>query len=429
MKKRYQNVNDAAPVCVLHLTDRLHGGGVEKWLWEIVRLTQPDKVKHFVITFSPDKGNWVYADLLREKGAYRQFPKQRSLQTDHKSKVALAKSLRPIIGHTLRGKVRFLIRCLRALWSILRSSIWFRPDIIHVHGKYIFPIGLLAKVVLRCPLVHSVPCLFSQMVDQGKTWLPKFYTRLHPLVDCFFAGPSREELRTIGIPDSKIFPIRGAIDLQAFQTVWQKRSKHYKVIQESLFLPSDCCMALSVGRLTPIKGHHFALEALPFLVDKFPHLHWVVLGEGKQRAELEERAKALGVSRHVHLLGFQDNPLPYYAAATVYFRTGILEGENLSSLQAMAMGLAVVGFDTSCEMDLITKVGHGILVPNQNVEALAAAAEQILTLPDQGREMGSRGMEYIRVNLDIRNAIADFTTIYQNLKNGLEVRSEQFLSK
>jgi len=249
------------------------------------------------------------------------------------------------------------------------------------------------------------------------------------LVDCFFAGPSREELRTIGIPDSKIFPIRGAIDLQAFQTVWQKRSKHYKVIQESLFLPSDCCMALSVGRLTPIKGHHFALEAFPFLVDKFPHLHWVVLGEGKQRAELEERAKALGVSRHVHLLGFQDNPLPYYAAATVYFRTGILEGENLSSLQAMAMGLAVVGFDTSCEMDLITKVGHGILVPNQNVEALAAAAEQILTLPDQGREMGSRGMEYIRVNLDIRNAIADFTTIYQNLKNGLEVRSEQFLSK
>jgi len=190
-------------------------------------------------------------------------------------------------------------------------------------------------------------------------------------------------------------------------------------------LPSDCLMALSVGRLHPTKGHLYALEALPSLVGKFPQLHWVVLGEGKQHAELEERAKSLGVSTHVHLLGYEDNPLPYYAAATVYFRTVILEAENLSSYQAMAMGLPVVGFDTGCETELLKDVGHGILVPNKDINAFSAAATKILTLPDRGREMGGLGLSYSEKNFDIWKAIADYTSVYIALKKGVKVQSEQ----
>jgi len=267
------------------------------------------------------------------------------------------------------------------------------------------------------------------MEDHGKGWLPKLYARFYDLVDCFFTGASREELREIGIPDWKIFPIRGVIDLHAIEAVRKQRSEHHKVIRKSLCLPSDSFMALSVGRLDPTKGHLYALEALPSLVGKFPQLHWVVLGEGKQHAELEERAKDLGVSTHVHFLGYQDNPLPYYAAATVYFRTVILEAENLSSYQAMAMGLPVVGFDTGCETELLKDVGHGILVSNKDINAFSAAATKILTLPDRGREMGGLGLSYSEKNFDIRKAIADYTSVYIALKNGVKVRSEQFLSK
>ena len=67
-----------------------------------------------------------------------------------------------------------------------------------------------------------------------------------------------------------------------------------------------------------IKGHEFALEALPALVDRFPALHWVVLGEGDERAALEARAQALNITDHVHFMGFQPDPSTYYAAANIY---------------------------------------------------------------------------------------------------------------
>ena len=94
----------------------------------------------------------------------------------------------------------------------------------------------------------------------------------------------------------------------------------------------------------------------------------------------------LDVIGHVHLLGLQRDPLPYYACATVYLRTAIFEGENLSSYQAMAIGLPVVGFDTGCGNELIKKVGYGILVPNRDREALTRAVQKILNLQTEGKK-------------------------------------------
>ncbi|MDH3771520.1 MAG: glycosyltransferase family 4 protein, partial [Nitrospirota bacterium] len=243
--------------------------------------------------------------------------------------------------------------------------------------------------------------------------------------DCFFSGVvSRDELLSVGVPGSKVLLIRGVIDFQEISAVRRERQQHHKAIRETLHLSSDALIALSVGRLDRSKGHIFALEALPALVRQFPKLHWLVVGDGKLRHELEDRAKALGISHHVHLLGHQDDPLPYYAAATVYLRTMIFEERNLSCFEAMAMGLPMVGFDTGCEADLINKVGHGILVPNQSAEALSAAVAQILLLPDHGREMGSRGIEFSQANFDIRLAIEDITTVYKNLKDGVDVKKD-----
>jgi glycosyltransferase involved in cell wall biosynthesis len=406
MEKENESVKDDVPIRVLHLIDRITGYGTTRVLWDLVRLTSPDKVQNFVITFSPDQGKCVYADRLREKGVYRQVPKPLFLK----------------LGR--RPTVWFLTRYISALWHVFKSLMLFRPHIIHVHTSYVLTIGLLLKVVLRRPVVHLVPSLFSQVVDQGKPWVPRLYARFHALIDCFFAGNSRirDELLSVGIPGSKIVPFYGLLDLQEINAVRHKQQQYHKTIRETLHLPSDAFIALSVGRLDPSKGHTFALEALPALVRKFPKLHWLVLGEGRQHAELEDRARALSISPHVHLLGHQDAPLPYYAAATVYLRTMIFEETNLSTYQAMAMGLPGVGFDTGCGTELLKKVGHGILVPNKNVEALSKAVAQILMLPDQGREIGSCGIEFSKANLEIRQAIEDMAIVYKNLKDGVDLK-------
>ena len=399
-------VKDDGPIRVLHLIDRITGYGTTRLLWDIVRLTPSNKVKHLVITFSPDKGKWIYADLLREKGAYGQVPKRRILKILDRWPMTW-----------------FLVRYASALWDVCKALIWFRPDIINVHTSYALTIGIPLKVLLRRPVVHLVPSLFSQMVDEGKPWVPRLYARFHVLFDCFFTAASRcrDELLSVGIPNSKIVPLRGILDLEEINEVRHRRQQYHQTVREKYHLPSDALIALSVGRLDSSKGHIFALESLPGLLRQFPKLHWLVAGDGKQRAELEDRARALNISSHVHLVGYQDDLLPYYAAATVYLRTMIFEETNLSTYKAMAMGLPIVGFDTGSETELLKKVGHGILVPNKSVEDLSAAVAQILTLPDHGRELGSRGIEFSQANLDIRLGIEDITAVYKNLRDGADI--------
>lgn len=403
MEKVNQVIKDNAPIRVLHLIDRITGYGTTKLLWDIVRLTPSDKVKHFVITFSPNNGKWIYADLLREKGTYGQVPKRRILKILDRWDMTW-----------------FLVRYMSALWHVGKALIWFRPDIINIHTNYVLTIGLPLKMILRRPVVHLVPSLFSQMIDDGKAWVPKLFTRFHAFFDCFFTAASRcrDELLSVGIPDSKIVPLRGLLDLEEINKIRHKRQQFHKSIREKYHLPSDALIALSVGRLDSSKGHAYALEALPDLLRQFPKLHWVLVGDGNQLSELEDRAKILSIYGHVRLVGYQDDLLPYYAAATVYLRTMIFEETNLSTYKAMAMGIPIVGFDTGCETELLKTVGHGILVPNKSVAGLSAAVAQILTLPDHGRELGGRGIEFCQANLDIRLGIEDITTVYKKLRDG-----------
>ena len=401
-------IKNDSPIRVLHLIDRITGYGTTKLLWDIVRLTPSDKVKHLVITFSPNKGKWLYADLLREKGAYGQVPKRRILKILDRWPMTW-----------------FLVRYMATLWHVCKALIWFRPDIINVHSNYVLTIGLPLKIMVRRPVVHLVPSLFAQMVDEGKAWVPKLYARFHVLFDCFFTAASRcrDELLSVGIPDSKIVPLRGLLDLEDINTVRHRRQQFHKTIREQYHLPSDAFIALSVGRLDSSKGHAYALEALPGLLPQFPELYWLLVGDGNQLSELEDRARKLGIYNHVRLVGYQNDLLPYYAAATMYLRTMIFEETNLSTYKAMAMGLPIVGFDTGCETELLKKVGHGILVPNKSVTGLSAAVAQILTLPDHGRELGARGIDFCQANLDIRLGIEDITAVYKNLSDGIDLHT------
>src|SRR5215217_6006612 len=60
------------PVRVLHIIDTLGGGGSERLVWDIVRLSDPTRVEHRVVTIFPDGYlvPFVYAQPLRELGAY-----------------------------------------------------------------------------------------------------------------------------------------------------------------------------------------------------------------------------------------------------------------------------------------------------------------------------------------------------------------------
>ncbi len=416
MAEKSTDLTSDSPVRVMHLIDGLGGGGSERWVWDIVRLSPAARCTHWVVTFYPDNGRFVYSDALRRHDAYGQPTHTQTLEFLEHGIDALARS--PYLLPLRKGLSALwcVLNALSVTWHVGVALVKHTPDIVHVHTFRGLRVGVLLRRLFGLPLVHSVPALFSQMTDAGFKGIPQFYELQKRWIDRFVTGASVSELLSVGIPKEKIMAIHGTIDLNTVSSVQAHKQDHSVAIRRALKLAPDSLIALSVGRLHPSKGHLYALEAMQYLVPQFKNLHWVVLGEGEQRGLLEARAKSLKVQDHVHLIGFQPEPLPYYAAADIYLRTPIFESENLSSYQAMAMGLPVVGFDTGCETELVSTSGHGALVPTRNVLALATAVERILRLPDRGARLGEKGAEYCRQHLDIEQTIVELNDLYVDLQ-------------
>lgn len=415
-----------SPVRVLHLVDGLGRGGAERWIWDLVRLSDPAVVRHRVVTFFPEDDSFVFADRLRLAGAYsaqavaRKPPRPPLFQRPAARRLFDAMPCRgkrmlwPMIAAFDRA-------CLHASARrrIAAEYVRFRPHIIHGHVFHGMRAGAWLKAWTGLPLAYSVWCFVAQLVDAGAGWVVDDYRRLHRLVDAFFVDAAyRPELAVRGVPDAKMHDVPGSIDLDGVAEYAVAADRHRAEVRSRFSIPADAPIALSVGRLSEFKGHRFVVDALPSVLRCVPNLHWILLGDGDELASLKQAAALHGVADRVRFPGYVENPRPFYAAADLYLRTSVFEGDNTSSQDAMAFGLPVVGFDTGRGTDRIPRVGHGVLVPNRDAGALGAAIVRILLLPDRGRAIGARGREDARAHLDVRRSVDLFTAKWIELHEG-----------
>ncbi|HEV8701908.1 MAG TPA: glycosyltransferase family 4 protein [Candidatus Polarisedimenticolia bacterium] len=147
---------------------------------------------------------------------------------------------------------------------------------------------------------------------------------------------------------------------------------------------------LSVSRLIPMKGHDIVIEALPRLLGRFPDLSFLIVGDGPNRAALQDLARARGVSARVIFAGrVPPGALPaHYALATLFVQlsreTGRydgLEGFGLSLLEAASFGVPSVAGRTGGVSEAVAEGESGLLVPPEDVETFAVQVERLLSRP------------------------------------------------
>lgn len=149
-------------------------------------------------------------------------------------------------------------------------------------------------------------------------------------------------------------------------------------------------VVLGVGALLPHKGFVTLLEAVA-RVRAQRNVRLVVLGEGAQRGELEERARTLGIAEHVDFPGFQANPFAYMARAAVFVLASEREGLPGALVQAMACGCPVVATDCpSGPAEILEDGAIGSLVPVGDVEAMARAIEDSIARPPDAARLRAR---------------------------------------
>jgi glycosyltransferase involved in cell wall biosynthesis len=136
---------------------------------------------------------------------------------------------------------------------------------------------------------------------------------------------------------------------------------------------------MAAGRLARQKGFDLLLEAFATVAMKHPDWTLDIFGRGQQREPLERSVVALGLGERVRMSAPTDRLGERMRDASVFVLSSRYEGFPLVLLEAMQAGLAVVSFDCPTgPAEILTDGTSGLLVPAEDVPALAAALDRVM---------------------------------------------------
>jgi glycosyltransferase involved in cell wall biosynthesis len=135
---------------------------------------------------------------------------------------------------------------------------------------------------------------------------------------------------------------------------------------------------VTVGRLIPRKAHHSLLAALAALGRKDVTLD--IVGDGPLRGNLQQTARALGISDRVTFHGSISDQQKWKLLFSVdcFVSSSLYEGFGIVFLEAMFAGLPIVATDQGGQTDFLTTGENALLVPPRSVEQLVAALAWVL---------------------------------------------------
>lgn len=155
---------------------------------------------------------------------------------------------------------------------------------------------------------------------------------------------------------------------------------------------------LSVGRLSYQKNPGVLVEAFAALAQSFPQWDLVLIGDGAQRAELENMIACKGLASRVFMPGTSRSVSDWYTGSHVFCLSSLWEGFPNAMAEAMAHGMPCVGFEGCAGVrDLIIHNENGLLAEgNGNVQNLAAALKILLDSAEMRESFGGKGVENVK---------------------------------
>ena len=309
-------------------------------------------------------------------------------------------------------------------------------DLVYVQGLAGYGYAqLLAKGVAHAPLIIN-----PQGMEEFKTSFAKRTVHMRPctalraMPPCYASALIASDTLTVNdiprylnaSPDHVVM-IPNGIDLDAARN-WVSIDVQ-RVLVQRLQLAQRQPLILSVGRLESNKGFDLMLDALKQIRANLPSKwQWLLIGEGPERAALQEKIRKYQFRDHVRLLGSVDDMTLHnlYELATFFVHPTLFEGSSLVTLEAMCHARPLIGTQVGGIPDKIVHGQNGYLIPPGDVQALADKLLLILRDQNKLRTMGEASYHIARERFDWRVVIHQTLALYQYATQ-TSVRQPQYI--
>lgn len=312
---------------------------------------------------------WPYS---QENIAYGEFKKDKLYPL--KSLLYIASELHATFWASIFGKqvivnAHWLIP--QGFVAVLLKPIFRNKVVISIHGADVFTLnGGMMRKIKRFTLRHADAVITNSSATQGVC--QELYDRDYPIIPM-------------------------GVDLQRFKRPsglsWQTTAgKPFEL--------------LFVGRVVEAKGLLYLCQAVKLLRQQHVSVHLTIVGDGEARESIVEYITSNNLEEAITLAGWiqQENLAAYYANANAFVgpsiqtANGWKEAFGVVFAEASAMGLPIITTDTGGIKDIVKHELNGLVVPQKDAPAIAAAVARLQSDPELCRILGEQGSAYIAQN-------------------------------
>lgn len=296
---------------VLHVLGSMNPGGVETWLLNVLKFADREQFKFDICTFGAQPGLYA-AEVERIGGSIVPCPRDHNLWSFP-----------------------------RRFRQILRQGEY---DIVHSH------VTLFSGAVLRWANAEGVPVRIAHSHtsadDKANAAGRRFYRRLMKRwIDRYATlGLAASRLAAAELfgenweNDGRVQILHCGIDLSQFE-----EPIFAEEVRRELGIPIGATVIGHVGRFVAAKNHRFFLEVAAEIRETQPDAHFLLVGDGPLRPEIESRAKSMGFNGNIHFAGARsDVPRLMRGAMDVFLFPSRWEGLPVALIEAQAAGLPCV---------------------------------------------------------------------------------------
>lgn len=170
-----------------------------------------------------------------------------------------------------------------------------------------------------------------------------------------------------------------------------------------------------VGRLDPVKGQSYFIEAVDHLRSMLKDEEFIVAGEEKNTplAELKRYAEKFHVTKWVRFVGKQESIGAFMASCHVGVVASVgSEALSRVCLEWMGRGRPVVACAVGCLPELVQTGENGFLVPPRSPGSMANCFRGLLDQPELRREMGARAHQWAREKFGLERLARETERVY-----------------
>ena len=302
------------------------------------------------------------------------------------------------------------VLALPGLYARLKSSIRkSAPDIVHTWLTRANVLGRCAARAAGVPRVVS--SLRVMEVEKGYHLLAERWTSRQADAITVNAAPLKDfAVQRIGLPEEKIHLISNGIDVsRAPDTALVETYRKQWAGPGRLLIGA-------VGRLHRQKGMDVLLEAAAHIVKAHPNAHFLIAGDGPERARLEAQAARLGIQASVTFCGWVKGSLEFISLLDIFALPSRWEGMPNAVMEAMLMGKPVIASRVSGVPELIQHETDGMIVRSEDVGALSQVLSRLINDAAFRAELGRAARQKISSQFDLKTMVTAYETLYQSLQ-------------